>query len=117
MGLLSRDQILKAEDFRTVDVEVPEWGGTVRLRVMNGTQRERFEEAFQKTPYGNTRARLVAYSACDEAGEPVFSELDIEALGAKSSAALDRLFDVALKLNRISKSDIDTLEGNSAASR
>ena len=29
MALLGRDQILTAQDLPTVDVDVPEWGGTV----------------------------------------------------------------------------------------
>jgi hypothetical protein len=32
---LKREQILKANDIKTIEVEVPEWGGTVRLRTMS----------------------------------------------------------------------------------
>ena len=33
MNLLSKTAILAAQDLQTEDVEVPEWGGAVRVRV------------------------------------------------------------------------------------
>ena len=42
MTYLSRDAILQREDIKTEDVEVPEWGGTVRVRGMSGVQRDAF---------------------------------------------------------------------------
>ena len=35
MALLTRDEILAADDIKTEDVEVPEWGGDVRVSVMS----------------------------------------------------------------------------------
>ena len=37
---LSKDQILGAVDFSFVEVEVPEWGGTVRIRGLSAAERD-----------------------------------------------------------------------------
>ena len=43
MTLLSKTEILTANDLQTEDVEVPEWGGAVRVRSFTGREREPFE--------------------------------------------------------------------------
>ena len=50
MTYLSRDAILQREDIKTEDVEVPEWGGTVRVRGMTGVQRDAFEASLIQQP-------------------------------------------------------------------
>jgi hypothetical protein len=112
---LSKSAILAAEDKKMIDHEVPEWGGSVKLRVMTGTERDRFESEFVN---GNksvdmVRAKLVAKCLCDEEGKRIFSEAEIPTLGEKSAAVLDRLFSECMKLNRFSKEDVDDLAKNS----
>jgi len=109
---LTRDQILAASDRPIEAVDVPEWGGTVHVKTMSGSQRDRFEAEFTKDRGKDIRARLAAYALCDEAGNGLFSEADIKALGEKSTAALQRVFDVALRLNAVSTADIDELAKN-----
>ncbi len=50
MGLLTKDDILGADDLATEDVEVPEWGGCVRVRALTGTERDAFEAAMFRMP-------------------------------------------------------------------
>ncbi|MGH2437502.1 MAG: hypothetical protein ACRDFA_10955, partial [bacterium] len=59
------------------------------------------------------RATLETLTVCDESGAPVFSLADIEALGQKSCAALDRICEVAQRLNRLTAADIDELKKSS----
>jgi hypothetical protein len=113
---LTRDQILGADDLPRVEVEVPEWGGSAFVRTMTGTERDRFESEHIKNPHRDIRARLVAATLCDEQGNLLFGPADVEALGRKGAAALDRVFAVALRLNGIGKADVEELEKNSAAS-
>ena len=40
---LSKDEIFAAQDTTDLEVDVPEWGGSVRLRSMTGTQRSNYE--------------------------------------------------------------------------
>ena len=91
-------------------MDVPEWGGTVRVRMMTGTERDAFE-AGTVTRHGkkietnlvNIRARLVALCVIDETGARLFSEADAVALGQKSGAALNRVFSEAKQLNALTE--------------
>ncbi len=112
---LSRDEILSASDLNVEEVDVPEWGGSVLVRTMTGAERDRMESEFLAERTTNVRARLAAVVLCDEAGRRLFSDQDIALLGAKSGAALDRVFAVAMHLNGMTKRDVDELEKNSEA--
>lgn len=119
--LLTRDQILEADDRITEDVDVPEWGGTVRIRSLAGVERDQYEagitsvrwEGTKPSVQSNTqniRARLVAMTAIDEDGKSVFSEKDVLILGQKSAAALERCFKVAQRLSGLSDEDVEALK-------
>ena len=117
---LNRDAILNAKDFKTEEVEVPEWGGTVLVKGLNGTERDKYEGSLYKQVGNkmvmekeNIRAKLVALSIVDEEGKTLFTTGDVQALGAKSAAALDRVFGVAQKLSKITDNDIEDLAKNS----
>lgn len=116
MALLSRDQILAADDLKTEDVEVPEWGGSVRIKMLTGTERDKFEASTVEVRGGkpqqnlaNLRARLVSLCIVNEDGERVFSKGDVAALGMKSASALERVFQACSKLNGISDADVEEL--------
>ncbi|HUX01014.1 MAG TPA: hypothetical protein VMY35_08540 [Phycisphaerae bacterium] len=123
MERLSRETILGAADMPFEDVEVPEWGGAVRVRTMTGAVRDEFEQEVQDRKRGKGRnasidvrgmkARIVALTACDENGELLFGIDDIAALNAKNAKALDRLFQVASRLNGLSDEDVEDLAKNS----
>lgn len=117
---LSKADILSADDLPAETVKVPEWGGAVRVRSLTGAERDAFEASmFEGTGKkarmnsANLRARLVALCVVDEAGERLFADEDVEALGAKSAAALDRVFSAAQRLNGFTSADVEELEGNS----
>lgn len=115
---LSRDDILGADDLPSEEVEVPEWGGTVWVRSMTGLERDVFEASLtqgagdKKVNLKNIRARLVSLTAVDEEGTRLFSDADIAELGAKSAAALDRVFSVAQSLNGLGNEDVEELAEN-----
>jgi hypothetical protein len=122
MGTLTRETILAAQDLPVKTVAVPEWGGDVFVRSMTGAERDQYEQALMaaRTPDGkvniaNVRARLMAFCAVDENGKRLFEDADIEALGAKSAAALDRVFAAASELNGIGAKDVQALGEPSAA--
>lgn len=120
MPLLTREQILGATDIITEVVPVPEWGGEVLVRSLSGAERDRFEASIvdvrgkrRSVNLLNVRARLVALAIVDESGQQVFRAGDVEALGAKSAAALSRVFDAAQRLSGLSDDDVEELEKNS----
>jgi hypothetical protein len=119
MGLLSKQEILLSQDLKTEDVEVAEWGGTVRVRTLTGKERDAFEASLttgegkkRKPDLTNIRAKLVAMCIVDEGGAREFEDSEIAALGAKSAAALDRVFSVCQRLNGLSTADVEELEKN-----
>ena len=117
--LLTRQEILSIRDIRTEIVFVPEWGGSVRIKAMTGKERDAWETAlFQidgkdvKMNKENLRAKLVALTVVDEAGQRLFTEADVEALGSKSAAALDRIYQASQKLSGLTPDDIKEMEKN-----
>ena len=114
---LTRDDILKADDLKKETVHVPEWGGDVIISTMTGAGRDLFElevygEDGKQFKTTNLRAKLIAATAQDEDGNLLFNEEDVDALGRKSGAALNRCFSVAMRLNGMGKKDIEKLEKN-----
>lgn len=117
--LLTRQEILSIRDIRTETVFVPEWGGSVKIKAMTGKERDAWETAlFQidgkdvKMNKENLRAKLVALTVVDEAGQRLFTEADVEALGSKSAAALDRVYQASQKLSGLTPDDIKEMEKN-----
>jgi len=119
MGL-SKADILGADDLPKQEVAVPEWGGQVWVRTMTGTERDAFEAALlngdnKATNLANIRARMATLTVCDDDGGRLFNDDEMAALGAKSAAALDRIFAVAQELNHFGDKDAEDLAGNSGA--
>jgi hypothetical protein len=119
MAKLKRDAILKANDLPVEIVDIPEWGGEVTVKGLTGKQRDAYEmQVFQYNKKHNNvdwkrenmRAKLIVLSCVDEDGSLLFEESDIQALGEKSSSALDRIFEVAQRLSGITKKDVEELE-------
>jgi len=117
---LSKEAILKADDLATEDVDVPEWGGAIRLRCLTGTERDEYEASVlvgkgkdRDINMANARARMIFLSAVDEENNRIFTaQKDVEALGKKNAAVLDRLFGVCQKLSGLRREDVDELTGN-----
>jgi len=78
---LSANDILKAEDIVTEDVEVPEWGGSVCIKTLSGTERDAFEEGYSEQKMKNFRARFLVLTLCDEAGERLYEDSEADELG------------------------------------
>lgn len=113
MSLLSREDILAYDDSSFEDVDVPEWGGSVRVVGLTGAERDRFEASVvgngKKMQLTNLRARLIALCVVDESGERLFGTVDVGALGNKSAAALERVFSAAQRLSGLSEDDVAEL--------
>jgi hypothetical protein len=118
MGLLSKLAILGADDLKHEDVPVPQWGGTVRIRVMTGVERDEFRAAIASdgpVPVGKFSAALLAATCVDESGGRLFTMDDMEALQAKSAASLDAPAAVAMRLNGLGATAVEDAAKNSAS--
>lgn len=114
---LSAAAILGAEDLQRELVSVPEWNGDVWVSTMTGTARDEFEQEVQgflgdELPIPNARARLLVRCLTNAAGAPLFALAEMEALGKKNGAVLDRLFDVAMRLSGLDKKTAEALKKN-----
>jgi hypothetical protein len=119
---LSADQILAADDLKSEDVDVPEWGGVVRVQGMTGAARDKFEASMLRDNMSgvskdkaldNYRARLAAFTMVDGEGKRLFrSDAEVRRLGEKSAEALSRVVDVASRLAGLSAGDVEELTGN-----
>jgi len=141
LTMLSRDNILAQRGkLRTDVVEVPEWGGSVIVLEMSGTQRDQFEaDIVTHGKNGNTsmnlkniRAKLVARTVVDPSDFDVmqqedgsiiatlkpgskphrmFTDLEVHDLGELSASALHRVFMASQVLSGITEADVKELVG------
>jgi len=114
--VLSREDILGADDIVMELVQVPEWGGDVYVKGMTGAERDNWEAGIVKTTgkettvnMQNVRAKLCAVSICDADGKKLFTPSDIKDLSKKSAAALQRVFKVAQRLSGLTDDDVEEL--------
>lgn len=120
MTMLTKDQIISANDIITETISIPEWGGDVSIKVMSGTERDAFESSIfeQKGKdiqrnLNNLRAKLVSKCLIDDKGSRLFSDKEIEIVGKKSAKVLDRLYEVCVRINGIGQKDVEDLTKNS----
>lgn len=128
-AITDKEQVREADDIEIEPVPVPEWGGTVYVRGLTGSERDQWEAEFVKASKGmieaevdgrvqkmnmeNSRARLVARCCVDSedpnTAERIFDDEDIEWLGEKSGKALDRVYEKARELSGISEEDVEEM--------
>jgi hypothetical protein len=100
-----RDTILSVQDTQQQTVEVPEWGVTVEVRGMTGTQRSEFIAACVDPKSGMPRFErvysqiIIACTYDPETGSQVFEATDRDVIDSKSAAATERIAKVALDLS------------------
>lgn len=125
-----RAAILAADDIDVVPVATPEWpavDGQIHVRTLSGLQRDRFIKALRRVvDPGDASApsdaaveesshlRLAAAALCDATGATLFTQADVQALGAKSSVALKRVIDAASALNGLGPAAAEDAKKNSA---
>ena len=118
-----RDAILNCEDLPLEAVEVSEWNTTVYVRNMTGTERDAYETSLlakqdmtNEERLKDMRAALVVLCTVDEDGVRIFSDNDVEAVGAKSANALDKIVMAIRKHNGLTDGDIEEESKNSEPS-
>lgn len=113
--------MLAATTLPAETVDVPELGGVVTVRGLSAAERDAFERSMwvQKGKHRelnltNIRARLVALCVVDEAGQCLFTEADVPALGQVRADIMDRLFTMAQRLSGLRDEDVSELGQPSA---
>ena len=108
--------VLDLRDLQDELVDVPEWGYRLRVRSLTGTERDAFEISLlenrgksREVNLSNMRAKLVAASVRKTDDGRVFTDGQVEALGKKNAAALQRVFRVAQRLSGLAEDEVDEL--------
>jgi hypothetical protein len=106
---MSKSRIVSATDTKLDTVNVPEWGGEVCLKTLTGSERDSFEESYSGEKMKNFRCRFLVLTLCDENGERLFADDEVEVVGKKSALVINRLFEKAWQLNAFSDAAVDAL--------
>ena len=115
MGL--RDKILQAPDLKSEMMDIEEWGVTIEVRSMNGTQRARMmKESFNaetKEVSWDYASLIIAGAYDPESGELIFTEADRRELNEKHGGILEEIAMRVLKLSGLSDDSLTESEKNS----
>ena len=118
--VLSRQQILDVSDLSFEVINIPEWGGDVRIRMLTGSERDEFEASLfddksgkPKNDIKNLRSRLCSLCIVDDNNIRLFTDKDIDVLSKKSGKVLGQIFKAAQVLNGIGQTDVEDKLKNS----
>lgn len=125
--VLTRDDLLKKDTLEIVEVDLGD--AIVFVRQMTGHERDGFEQSLltkKKDNKGNViaieqatedfRAKLAVQTVCDEKGDLLFKRDDYLRLSMNISAAkLEKIIEVAQRINAIGEKDKEELVKNSEA--
>ncbi len=106
--LLTKEQVHNANDLRHEIVDVPEWGGEVKIRAMPTSDRIEFEkkQATCKTELESI-VNLLIYTIVDDDDKRIFNDGDFDLLAEKSAIVLVRLFEIAINLNTLTNAKME----------
>jgi hypothetical protein len=114
--MLSRDEILSKAVLKRETVTVPDLGGDVVVQEMSGAQRDAWEQSLQaRDKQGNlvnARAKLVVAALVNEDGTRMFSDDDVDRVGGMPFGVLDKICQVALRLNHLRPEDVEEAKKN-----
>lgn len=121
-----REDIFAIDDRTREAVDVSEWWptigtgwwdavGTVWVSVMECGDRDSWECGVAEIVGSkrNIRAFLLVRCITDEKGSRLFTDEDVSALSSKNWKCLDKLYDVAVRLNKLTDHDLETIAKNS----
>lgn len=117
--VLSREDIVRADDSSYNEVFVKEWGGYVRVYVISAKDRLEFEGKYTKKESGSINFEhkeapldLLSCSLRSANGMPLFSKEDLNMLGDKNGKVVNLLFNEALKLNWMTQESQEQVKKN-----
>lgn len=111
--LVNPEEILALDDFTFADVQVPEWGGKVRVRSLSGAQRGVVQNLVKKNATEGIEELLVVMAVVDpESGKRVFTKAHLEALKAKSSAPVTLIAKKVMEISGITEAKTEDAEKN-----
>ena len=116
-----KDKILASEDIPSETIHVKEWDVDLLIKGMTAGERvtlmqSAYDAKTEQVNMSKVYPDVVVACAHDPAtGEPVFTDGDKDALMGKSSAAIERIADVGLRLSGIGKEEQDAAGKDSSS--
>jgi hypothetical protein len=122
---LSKEEILGMDDIPVEEVTIPEWKDRkVLVCGLTGAGKNAYEASLfelkgttRKMKLENASAKLLVRTLVNRQRQALFTESDVERLGTKSAAALERLVNVAQRLSAMRQEDVEELVKNSDAAQ
>lgn len=119
MRFLTQEEILAPRALPFEDVEVPEWGGTLRIQGLSSDEGDKFLASLQRqngqkidrdTTY--YCAKLLARCIVSAQGERVIQEANVLSLAQQSNAVVMRLTEVAQRLSGLLPGSVEDAAKN-----
>lgn len=110
--ILNAAEIFAAPDLKTIEIDVPEWGGAIRVREFDLTAREAFAAFCEKNEGRGVLSYVLSLSAVDESGAPVFGKGAAEALAKKNPQVMERIAREIMVLNGLAPAAVEQAEKN-----
>lgn len=105
--ILSADEILSCSDLVDEVVDVPEWGGAVKVRSFSKAVQQDVVKVSQVAgELDNDRFAMEMF--IHGVIEPRFTEDQYELLRAKASSAINRVINVIMRLSGLNEEAVDT---------
>jgi hypothetical protein len=102
--LLTAQQIVEAQDVQFELVEVPEWGGIVRIRSLTAENMTEFLRATEMADKGDSTVKAMMLTACDEEGNLIFKDPSaLQVLKKKSLLPFVRIQERVLVMNGLTE--------------
>jgi hypothetical protein len=103
--ILSKEDVMRADDNSYSEIFIKEWDGYVRVHVISAKDRLEFEGEYTKKDgainFEHKKAPLDLLSSAlrTDNGAPMFDKNDLNILGEKNGRIINMLFQEALKIN------------------
>lgn len=108
-----RDKILAAADIPSEKITIPEWNVEILVKGMSAGERLHLQKVSYDQKTGQVHMEKmypdIVVSCCHDpqTGEPIFTDADKEAILSKSSAAVEKIAEVGLRLSGLGKDSQD----------
>ena len=117
--MLTREAILSADDLPRESLLIPEWGGDVWIRTLTQQERDEWEQQVRDQTWedgavgqAGLKSLLAILTLLDADGQRMFVSDDLPEFNQKSAAAVDRIWQVACRLNGLTEGDVEELAEN-----
>ena len=109
--MLSVEQIMQANDIVERDVDVPQWGGTVRIRGLTKGQHQQLRKrATSRGQVDTDRLEMLLFA--ESVIEPRFTLEQAQSLRDKAAAPFERVLKAVLEVNGLADGAVEDAEAD-----